>query len=285
MTEPGSQPRDETAALDAVAEIAGVEHPRLSGGPGEAPPVSGPAVETDASAFAVDLPAYQGSLEQLVQLAHRGEVDLAEISLSEITTGFRQRLGQGDHLANPREVADFLTLAARLLALKAQRLIPDSPLDTEQEAVDEDVPVDDPGARLAEYRLFKAAAEALLAPVAEEGIRSFLGLMPADVVPSELLEIPPEQLAAAFRAVLERIPQAEPFAFETITFSVEEKADALRALLKAHGEVVFEEVFATVSSRLEAVACFLALLELVRIGEARVGQSGPFGAITVRAVG
>jgi segregation and condensation protein A len=295
MSEPEVDPRAPSAppagevspgSSETVGEVAGVEHARTPVEPDAengAPPVTAPAGESES--FVVDLPAFQGPLEQLVQLAHRGEIDLAEIPVSEITTRFRRQLGGGDHLPDPRQVADFLTLAARLLALKAQRLIPDSPLDTDREAADEDIPVDDPGARLAEYRLFKAAAEALLAPVAEEGIRSFLGLISAEIVPSERLQIPPERLATAFRSVLERLPQAEPFAFETATFSVEEKVDALRELLRNEKEVAFEAVFAAVTSRLEAVACFLALLELVRLGEARVGQSGPFAGIMVKAVG
>ena len=50
-----------------------------------------------------------------------------------------------------------------------------------------------------------------------------------------------------------------------------------------HGRLQFEELFAGVTTRLEAVACFLALLELLKRNEATVEQESPFGAITVTA--
>ena len=49
--------------------------------------------------------------------------------------------------------------------------------------------------------------------------------------------------------------------------------------------LAFDDLFAAVTTRLEAVACFLALLELLRLGEAIVEQDGAFGPITVRASG
>ena len=66
--------------------------------------------------------------------------------------------------------------------------------------------------------------------------------------------------------------------------SVEAKTAELRDLLTARGTLRFDEVFAAARSRLEAVAGFLALLELIKRGEARVDQEGNFGEITVTAV-
>lgn len=233
--------------------------------------------------FAVALPGFQGSLADLVQRAQRGEVDLATIPVAEITGRVRCHLASCDPSAHdPRDVADFLTLAARLLSLKARHLLPDGRVEPPEPDGDEEGPADDPGARLAEYRLFKAAAEALLAPAAEEGVRAFLGMVAPEVTPVERLAIPPERLAAAFRAVLERLPSAESLQVRVTTYSVEEKVAWLRRVVEERRRLAFDAVFETVSSRLEAVAVFLALLELVRLGEVCVEQDGPFGGITVR---
>ncbi|MHB8718114.1 MAG: segregation and condensation protein A [Candidatus Dormibacteria bacterium] len=231
--------------------------------------------------FRVDVPGFSGSLEQLVAQAQRGEVDLDGIEVSRITGDFRSRLGRGGAGVDLRELADFLTLAARLVSLKAARL---NPAAGAEAGAEEGTEIDDPGARLAEYRLFVAAAEALLAEAAEEGARSFLSLVAPEVLPVERLRIPPERLAAAFRAVLQRIEETETLPAGAVTFSVEDKIIELRGRLST-GSVAFESIFDSVSSRLEAVACFLALLELVRRGEAAVEQDQPFGAITVRARG
>jgi segregation and condensation protein A len=100
----------------------------------------------------------------------------------------------------------------------------------------------------------------------------------------ERLAIPAERLAAAFRAVLERIPEADPYHVETALFSVEEKLAGLRDMLRTRRNLRFDELFNDVRSRLEAVATFLALLELLKSGSARVSQDEAFGDITVSLV-
>ena len=233
-----------------------------------------------ATRFPVEVAGFSGSLEQLVVRAQRGEVDLDAIAVAEITASYRARVEAAGADVDLREMADFLSLAARLIALKASGLNPaESAADDEEED-----PGDDAGRRLTEYRLFKAAAEALLAEAAEEGARSFLGLVAPEVIPVERLRIPPERLAAAFREVLARLSEMEPLPLGAVTFSVDDKMDELRARLRG-GMLAFDDLFAAVTTRLEAVACFLALLELLRLGDAIVEQDEPFGAITVRANG
>ncbi|HET9052329.1 MAG TPA: ScpA family protein [Candidatus Dormibacteraeota bacterium] len=238
-----------------------------------------------APRFPVDVPGFQGELADLVVQANRGELDLAALPVARITAEFRSRL-TSDPSVDSRDVADFLVLAGRLLSLKAQRLLPDSTIDGHPaEPEDDAAGAPDPGARLAEYRLYSAAAEALLAGPSEEGVRSFAGTIAATVEQVERLRIPPERLAAAFQRILERLPEPAGVEPGGRTYSVEEKLAEIRALLAERPRIAFDDVFAAVASRLEAVACFLALLELVRLGEATVEQAGAFDAIEVRRLG
>ena len=229
----------------------------------------------------VDVPGFQGSLQELVSRAYRGDIDVSTISVSAITSGYRRRLEGPGPRPDLRETADFLTLLARLVAIKAAAVLPSQSLTDDLE--EEEDQGTDAGRRLAEYRLFKAAAEALLSEASDQGARSFLGLVSPEVIPVERMRIAPERLAAAFRAVLERIPEAEPLPV-AVTFSVAEKVAELRDRLH-EGPLAFEELFAGVASRLEAVACFLALLELLKEGGATVEQAEPFGPITVSGIG
>jgi segregation and condensation protein A len=235
---------------------------------------------TEVSRFPVEVDGFSGSLEELVIRAQRGDVDLSAVPVAAITRDYRRRLHAPGAKPDLRDVADFLSLVSRLVALKAAAVLPDG---RERAEDAEEPPLDEAERRLAEYRLFKAAAEALLADAAEAGAKSFFGLIAPDVIPVERMRIPPERLAAAFRAVLERIAQLEPLPVGTVTFSVEEKVAELRGRL-AGGPLQFEELFSGVDTRLEAVACFLALLELLRRGEAAVDQAEAFGPITVTAV-
>jgi segregation and condensation protein A len=236
--------------------------------------------DAGAATITVDTLGFHGSLEELVARANRGDVDLTEMSVSAVVAEARAALESPERSGDLRAVADALALLARLVALKAAAVLPDqvSTIVEPEEDASTDV-----GRRLAEYRLFKAAAEALLADAASDGARSFLGLVSTEVIPVERLRIPPERLAAAFRAVLERLSDAEPLPV-AITYSVEDKVTLLRERL-ARGPLDFEDVFAGVASRLEAVACFLALLEMLKRGEATVEQRNAYGPITVTARG
>jgi segregation and condensation protein A len=234
--------------------------------------------DTDLSRFPIEVEGFTGSLEELVAKAQRGEIDLTGLPVAAITRDYRRRLHGPGAKPDLRDVADFLSLVSRLVALKAAAVLPDQ----RDGAEEEEEPLDEAGQRLAEYRLFKAAAEALLAGAAEDGARSFFGLVSPEIIPVERMRIPPERLAAAFRAVLERIAEAEPFPIGAVTFSVEQKVAELVARLR-EGPLEFAELFTGVESRLEAVACFLALLELLRRGEAVVEQSEAFSPITVTA--
>jgi segregation and condensation protein A len=235
--------------------------------------------ELEPTRFPVEAGDFRGPLEELVLKAQRGEVDLTGIPVGAITRDYRRRLHGPGPKPDLRDVADFLTLVSRLVALKAQAVLPEQ---REGAGEEEEGELDESERRLAEYRLFKAAAEALLAEAAEEGARSFLGLVSPDVIPVERMRIAPERLAAAFRAVLERIAEAEPLPLGVATFSVEEKVSELSRRLR-DGPIDFDRIFTGVGSRLEAVACFLALLELLRRGEAVVEQVDAFGPIRVSA--
>jgi segregation and condensation protein A len=235
-----------------------------------------PREDAGAATITVDAPGFHGSLEELVARANRGDLDLSEMPVSAVIAEARLALESPERTGDLRAVADTLSLLARLVALKAAAVLPDQVATAVEPEEDEST---DAGRRLAEYRLFKAAAEALLAEAATEGARSFLGLVSTEVIPVERLRIPPERLAAAFRAVLERLSDADPLPV-AITSSVEDKVALLRERL-ARGPINFEDVFAGVATRLEAVACFLALLEILKRGEATVEQRDAYGPITV----
>jgi len=68
-------------------------------------------------------------------------------------------------------------------------------------------------------------------------------------------------------------------------FSLGEKLEELRSMLSRHSERNFSAVFSRSRTRLEAVVTFLALLELIRIGEVSVVQSSAFAEIQVRSCG
>ncbi len=226
--------------------------------------------------YLVRSPAFDGPIELLLTLAQRAEVDLKAIQLATLTDDYLRAV---EHERPPLDrLAAFLVIGARLVQIKAAGLMPQStPAEEEELEAWEDAIK----GRLAEYKRFKELAESLMRRHAS-GRFSFAGLLEPEVIPQARVQVSLDALAAAFQQVLDRLPPPEQIAFDMEHVSVSDKLEELRGLLSVQREANFTSVFARARTRLEAVVIFLALLELIRIGEISVVQGSPFGEIKVR---
>jgi len=227
--------------------------------------------------YLVRSPAFDGPIELLLSLAQRAEVDLKAIQLATLTDDYLRAI---ERERPPLDrLAAFLVIGARLVQIKAAGLMP-QPSSTEEddlEAWEEAIK-----GRLAEYKRFKELAESLMQRHAT-GRFSFAGLFEPEVIPQARVQVSLDALAAAFQQVLDRLPPPEQIAFEMEHISLADKLEELRRLLSGQAETSFTAVFSRARTRLEAVVIFLALLELIRIGEISVVQGSPFAEIKVRA--
>jgi len=163
--------------------------------------------------------------------------------------------------------------------LKAARLMPDASVGEEE---DLQAWEDAIKGRLEEYKRFKELAESLMRRHAG-GRFTFAGLLEPDVIPQARIQVSLDALASAFQHVLDRLPPPDDVSFEMEQVSLGDKMEELRRMLSRHPEMNFSAVFSRSRTRLEAVVTFLALLELIRIGEVRVAQSEAFTEIQVRS--
>ena len=89
-----------------------------------------------------------------------------------------------------------------------------------------------------------------------------------------------ERLLTAFAQVWERaVPRTSEVRRDR--FTVAQRVTTLRAQLAEAGTLEFSSLFAADADRIEIVVTFLALLELVRMGEAHVDQGAPFGPVRI----
>lgn len=179
------------------------------------------------------------------------------------------------------ELADAAAALARLLEYKSAALVP-RPTVTPPPEPDEPPP--DLSALAEQYRQFQAAVDALRARD-RDGVRSFPRLAPPPVpVPSTGLDnVSLEQLVAAVQAALQRRPP-EPPGLLRYTVTVQERLAALEAELRVCGRINFHRFIAACHSRLEIIVGFLAVLELIKRGQAFAEQPEPFGDIMIVAV-
>jgi segregation and condensation protein A len=227
----------------------------------------------------VETAAFQGPLELLLQLIQQEKIDIYDIPIAKIADQFVMTVRQMESL-DMEVTSEFLVLAAQLLYIKSRTLLPKPPKNEESTAGEED-PRLELVARLQAYRSFKQAAAALAEREGQFGQRYFREFDLNDILltfpePDPLQGVSFADLWQAFRSIVERaekgeeIQQIEP---EEITVDLMIQDILRRLCLKQEG-VYFRRLLRD-GSKLEVVAVFLALLELLKSGKIRAEQASP----------
>ena len=110
-----------------------------------------------ASPYRINLPAYEGPLDLLLDLIRKQEMDIHNIPIAKITEQYLDYLHQLEKF-DIDVSADFIYMAATLIHIKSKMLLPADPLagpEGEQDPRDELVH------RLLEHEKFKNAAQLL----------------------------------------------------------------------------------------------------------------------------
>ena len=228
----------------------------------------------------LDLEAFEGPFDLLLTLVLKDELELADVEVAGVVLAFLERLAERDS-ADLEACGEFLVLIAALLELKARAMFPD-----EDELAFDDLDPEEAAGELAErlalYRRFKAAAGWLEERLASESDRYFrLGPAPLAPIPQRpLAQQDPGLLATALRALAAEPPEPSlrhlALKFPPVSLFL----DRFRAVLRRKRRFDFDAEVATLS-RVEQAVAFLALLELRKSGEIKLGQPAPFEPITV----
>jgi len=226
------------------------------------------------TAWRVELPAFEGPLDLLLNLIKIDEVEITDIPVALVCDQFQEYLGLMDEL-NLDVAADYLYEAALLIHLKSKMLLP-RPSETAGEVED---PRDELVKRLLEYQRLKDAAQSL----AEiHGVRRGIFTRAPEKLPAsaadeaiDLGEVSLFDLLGALRTVFERYEREHPppLLLRGESYSVRDQFDRLLSLLDAGRPVDLIADLRGRTCRAEAVAGFLALLELARLNLIRVHQT------------
>jgi segregation and condensation protein A len=238
------------------------------------------------------LPGFEGPLDVLLRLIERHELDVTAVSLAAVADQFLEYLARQPE-RDPALLAEFVTVASRLLLIKTRVLLPRPEEPRGPEGVtDEEQDGDELVRQLREYRAFKAAAAELSARDAR-GRRAFAPLAsPAATVYEAAAErtLAPARPADLLRAAHRRLAQLPPaprLLALVPRISVGEMAARIvdrLARLRGDDEVRFGQLVAPGTPRVEIVTTFMAILELVRRRRAEAHQETHFGEIVVRRV-
>ncbi|MGE5217076.1 MAG: segregation and condensation protein A [Chloroflexota bacterium] len=229
----------------------------------------------------VQLEMFEGPLDLLLHLIKKNEVSITDIPIAAITEQYLATLDLMQTL-NLDVAGEFLVMAATLIHIKSRMLLP-AGVDEEEEEEGVD-PRDELVRRLLEYQRYKdAAAELEQREVLTRDVFVRASAPFEEAGPREFREVSVFELLGALKRVIDRLPKdiVHEVTLEKVT--VREKMTLLLDRLHREGRVLFEAMFDAVKSRMEVVATFLAMLELVKVRAIRIFQDETAGPIMIEA--
>ena len=225
----------------------------------------------------VKLSGFEGPLELLMHLIEKDKIDIYDIPIVSITEQYIAYLKAMSEF-DMELASEFLVMAATLLQIKSRMLLPKTEqLEDEEEADPRQQLVE----MLIEYRRIKECARLLLLRKDEakryvERLPMFKGVVDR-VMPSytviDLLEALSNMLSGK---------EYEEAYIEPQAFSVQEKmADILERLKNKPGFTLAELINSELPG--EKVACFLGVLELLKLRLITITQKKAFAPIYIFA--
>jgi segregation and condensation protein A len=240
------------------------------------------ALEDTPTAYRVALPDFEGPLDLLLTLIEREELDITKIALARVTDQYLAYLEVLREI-NPDELTDFLIVAAKLILIKSEMLLPRPPASIIE---DEEEDVGDELARqLLLYKQFKEIA-GQLKEIEDRDQRNFVRV--ATSMPTIKPKLIPgtnsleEFLQAALDALAIKPP--EPDVDEVVSpeeVTIGQQMTHIRQELTARGSISFQTLLRQSHSRLEVIVTLLAVLELIKRGLVKVEQANLFGDIVI----
>ena len=226
-------------------------------------------MEERKGSYKVKLRQFEGPLDLLLHLIKRDKINIYDIPISHITSEYLTYIEVMKELE--LEIAgEFFVMAATLIRIKAQMLLPRR---TDEDEEEED-PREELVRNLLEYRRFKEVA-GLLARKEEERRKVFPRppSKPLDVEPiDESMDVSLFDLIDAFKRVISNFEGETLYTVEREPITIEEKMDYIIETLRTRNEVLFSELFSSGFSKMDIIVTFLAILELVRLGEIHARQ-------------
>jgi len=201
------------------------------------------------------------------------------VSLAAVTEQYLDYIALLEHLVVD-QMAEFLVIAARLILIKSQALLPRPP----SAEVEEDVG-DDLVKQLVAYKQFKEVAKGL-SQREEEGLRSFIRVAPPPKIESTHVDLTGITVAHLLKAVRRALDVAEPLppvgnVVKPFTITIRDQIALIERLLLTQARISFTQLLQRAGSRVELVVTFLATLELLKRRRIEVVQEQMFGEIII----
>ena len=228
---------------------------------------------------------FDGPLELLLTLIHNAQIEIKDIFVSSITDQYIAYI-HSEAFLDMEDATEFLVMAATLLEIKSRSMLPKPPKLEDGEEDPEEALI----RRLEEYKAFRETAGAMkeFENAAGHIFSNLPDEFPLPPQETELVGLNLDNLLAALNAVLARKPAQESkpevnhYKLRDIhrdEHNVQECMLDILTTVKKAKKVRFEDIFSDTPTKEEVVTYFMALLELLRLGEMHAVQNQVGGEI------
>ena len=237
--------------------------------------------ETNSSSYIVETDVFDGPLDLLLMLIEKSELDITKLSLAKVTDQYLLYLS-GLEQKSPDDLSEFLIIAAKLIQIKSEYLLP-RPIELPEQE-------EDLGQALANqlriYREIKKAA-LWLSQRNESHLRSYLNtknnyqiVTKVDMTGLELSD-----LVNAYLTIFEQ-PKEIAALGTVITIpkiTIRKKIQSILDMLTQYKSTSFNQILNFDYSRINTIVAFLALLELIKQDFVNIQQTSLFSEIFINA--
>jgi segregation and condensation protein A len=240
--------------------------------------------------YVVHLPIFEGPLDLLLHLIEKRQMEITTISLVAVTDQYLEYLHQWEAEKLPlANMAAFVSIAARLLFIKSQSLLPQNTKEEANEEQEDAVTMAEELQRhLVEYKMAKEIAT-ILRQREESGMQThgrsgLLAGIEAQLAwtPPTLVNMEVQSLSRAFQRLLElqaRDEENNTGLMPVARVRVSERIEEIIGRLQERSELPLAEVIENERSRLVIIVTFLAILELWKWQRINVKQNELLGPI------
>jgi len=219
------------------------------------------------------LQIFEGPLDLLMHLINKNKVSIYDIPISEITSQYMEYLSEMECF-DIEVSSEFLVMAANLLYIKSKMILPN------YEEEEEEDPRLEIAERLIEYKRFKEASR-FLSEREFAGSRFFYKIrdyIEPILIDESLKRITLVDLQVSMLQIYQNMQKRKPPSkgvFKGMVgreiVPVFTKVKHILLNLKNLGKIKFTDIFRGAKTRSEAVASFLAVLELMKMNRIKVG--------------
>lgn len=236
--------------------------------------------------YRVKLPVFEGPFDLLLFLIKKNEVDIYDIPLAEITHQYLEYV-ELMKILDLDIAGEFIEMVATLMLIKVRMLLPGQKSETDED-------IDDPRAQLVaqllEYKQFKEVSYSF-GELENKRRKLFSRSVPKEVLKSaesgeieDYLDASLFDLLKAFKHALDNMPKVTVHQINLIKITLEDQVKFIFHQFQNDPYILFREICKPLTSRMELIVTFMAVLDLIRLQFLTAKQSDAFGEIRLVAL-